>query len=56
MAAVSRFELSKAYPFMSLNFVVVLFLSSVLFSETVTLPKVLGMGLIVLGTVVSARG
>lgn len=56
MAAMTKFDLSHAYPFMSLNFVVVLLLSSWLLSEPLTLQKVLGVGLIVLGTVVAARG
>lgn len=56
MAAMTRFDLSHAYPFMSLNFVVVLLLSGWLLSEPMTLQKCLGVGLIVLGTVVAARG
>jgi len=56
MAAMTRFDLSHAYPFMSLNFVVVLILSWWLLSEPVTLQRGLGVGLIVLGTVVAARG
>ncbi len=56
MAAMTKFELSFAYPFMSLNFVIVLILSGWLLSEPVTLQRVLGVGLIVLGTVVAARG
>jgi len=56
MAAMTRFDLSHAYPFMSLNFVVVLLLSGWLLSEPITFQKTLGVGLIVLGTVVAARG
>lgn len=56
MAAMTKFDLSHAYPFMSLNFVVVLLLSGWLLSEPMTLQKALGVGLIVLGTVVAARG
>ena len=56
MAAMTKFELGHAYPFMSLNFVVVLLLSGWLLNESVTLQKILGVGLIVLGTVVAARG
>jgi uncharacterized membrane protein len=56
MAAMTKFELSHAYPFMSLNFVVVLLLSGWLLSEPVTLQKVLGVSLIVLGTIVAAGG
>lgn len=56
MAAMTKFELSHAYPFMSLNFVVVLMLSGWLLSEPITAQKAVGVGLIVLGTVVAARG
>lgn len=56
MAAMTKFDLSHAYPFMSLNFVVVLLLSGWLLSEPMTIQKALGVGLIVLGTVVAARG
>ncbi len=56
MAAMTKFDLSHAYPFMSLNFVVVLLLSGWLLSEPVTLQKILGIALIVLGTLVAARG
>lgn len=56
MAAMTKFDLSHAYPFMSLNFVVVLLLSSVLLGETVTFAKIAGIAFIVVGTVVAARG
>ena len=56
MAAMSKFDLSHAYPFMSLNFVVVLLLSAWLLGEPLTISKMLGISLIVLGTVVAARG
>lgn len=54
MAALTRFELSYAYPFTSLNFVVVLVLSVWLLGETLTLHKVVGLALIVVGVVVSS--
>lgn len=56
MAAMTKFDLSHAYPFMSLNFVIVLLLSGWLLSEPMTFQKVFGVGLIVLGTIVAARG
>jgi uncharacterized membrane protein len=55
MAAMTKFELSHAYPFMSLNFVAVLLLSGWLLNEPVTSQRALGVGLIVLGTLVAAR-
>jgi drug/metabolite transporter (DMT)-like permease len=56
MAAMTKFELSHAYPFMSINFVVVLLLSGWLLNEPITLQRLLGVALIVAGTVVAARG
>ena len=56
MAALSRFELSLAYPFMSLSFVMVTVLSVWLLGESFTVYKAIGVTLIVAGTVlVSAR-
>ena len=56
MAAMTRLELSFAYPFISLSFVLVFIFSAVLFHETITTPKVLGMLLIIAGIVVIGRG
>jgi len=56
MAAMTKFELSYAYPFMSLAFVLVLILSPIFFQEAVTLPRVLGVVLVVLGIIVGSRG
>lgn len=56
MAAMTKFELSHAYPFMSLNFVIVIILSGWLLNEPISVQKMLGIGLIVVGTVVAARG
>ena|SRR5438477_7419346 len=56
LTAMTKFELSYAYPFMSLAFVLVLILSAILFHEAVTLPKVLGLLLIGMGIIVASRG
>ena len=55
-AALSKFDLSYAYPFTSLAYVTVLFLSAPLFRESLTLPKVLGTAIIVAGVYVVSRG
>lgn len=49
MAALKEFELSKAYPFMSLAFVCVLILSYWLFEETMSAQKIVGSMLIIVG-------
>ncbi len=55
LLAMTKFELSFAYPFMSLSFVLVLFLSVLIFKESLTIHKVLGMVFIILGIIVSSR-
>lgn len=55
MAAVSKFPLSYAYPFMSFAFVLVLFLSSIFFREPITTAKSLGMALIVSGIIIGSQ-
>jgi drug/metabolite transporter (DMT)-like permease len=52
--ALTHIELSKAYPFMSLNFVLVLLLSSAVLREPLTPGKVAGVALIVAGVVVGS--
>ena len=56
MAALTKFELSYAYPFMSSSFLLVLILSAVFFHEALTLPKVIGVALVMVGIVVGSRG
>jgi drug/metabolite transporter (DMT)-like permease len=56
MLAMVKLELSHAYPFVSLSFVLVLFLSAVLFGEPLSWAKVLGILLIVAGVAVGSQG
>lgn len=56
LAAMTKFELSYAYPFMSLAFVFVLVLSAVFFHEPLTVAKILGVLLIIAGIIVGSRG
>lgn len=51
MAALKEFELSKAYPFMSLSFVCVLVLSFFIFKESISLQKIIGSILIIIGII-----
>jgi multidrug transporter EmrE-like cation transporter len=54
MAAVSRLPLSQAYPFVGLSFVFVLVMSAVFFGESLTIAKVLGVSLILVGITVAS--
>lgn len=53
--ALTKFDLSYAYPFMSLSFVFVLILSGVFFNESITLHKVAGVLLILIGIAIGSR-
>ena len=55
MAAMTRFELNYAYPFMSMAFVIVMILGVLFLGEAVNLRKVLGTLMVVAGLVVIAR-
>ena len=52
----SRMELSFAYPFVALNYVLILFGSYFLFKETITPLKIVGVTVIVIGVYLVARG
>ena len=56
MGAMTKFPLSYAYPFMSLNFVIVLLLGAWLFNEPLSMTRIIGVCLICLGTIVAAQG
>jgi multidrug transporter EmrE-like cation transporter len=56
MGAMTKLQLSHAYPFMSLNFVIVLLLGAWLFNEPLSMTRVIGVALICLGTVVASQG
>ena len=53
--ALTRFELSFAYPFMALSFVLVLVFGAAFLDESMTWAKVAGVLLIVLGLVIGSR-
>ena len=55
IAALTRFDLSYAYPFTSLSFIVVLILSYLLFNEPFTLNKLVGVLLIIAGVYIAAK-
>ncbi|MCA1694314.1 MAG: EamA family transporter [Actinobacteria bacterium] len=56
MAALTRFELGDAYPFIGLTFVTTLIASAVLFGEELTVLKVLGTLVVVAGVVIASQG
>lgn len=56
MAAMTKLQLSHAYPFMSLAFILVLFFSHFLFNEALTVPKMVGVLFIMTGLVIGSQG
>jgi multidrug transporter EmrE-like cation transporter len=55
MAAMTKFDISYAYPFTSLSFLVVTFLSAWLFHEEITVPKGVGLFFVLAGLFISTR-
>lgn len=55
MAAMSKFEITEAYPFMSLAPAIVFLLAVFFMGETFTIGKVIGLILIIIGTVVTVK-
>lgn len=53
MAALTKLDLSHAYPILSLNFVLIVLLSSWILNEPATMQKALGVSLILLGIAVA---
>lgn len=55
IAAMTKFELSFAYPFMSFSFVLVFLLSILFFGESITIGRIVGLLLIIAGIFISSR-
>jgi drug/metabolite transporter (DMT)-like permease len=55
MASLKEFELSKAYPYMSLSFIAVILLSVVFFKETLSIQKIIGSALIIAGLIILSK-
>jgi len=56
MSVLRKFDFGFAYPFMSLTFPAAIYVSSWLLGEVVSLQRTVGILLIMIGTVVAARG
>ncbi|WP_427875205.1 EamA family transporter [Flavobacterium sp. MMS24-S5] len=55
MAAMTHFEITKAYPFMSLAPALVFIIGILFLGESFTIGKVVGLLLILLGTIVTVK-
>lgn len=54
MLAMTRFEVSYAYPFVGLSFILIMILSALIFGETIGVYKVVGTMLVVAGVIIAA--
>jgi uncharacterized membrane protein len=56
IVALSRLQINHAYPFMSLNFPLVAICAFFIFGDALSTKKLVGLGLIVCGLIVSSQG
>lgn len=56
MLAMTRFEISYAYPFVSLNYILVLAAGFFFFNEALSVNKLVGSALVIVGIIVIAKG
>ena len=55
MIAMTKFDISYAYPFTSLGFLLILVFSYLLFKEPLTLYKIIGVLFIMVGIIISSK-
>jgi len=55
MIAMTKFDISYAYPFTTLGFVFILIFSALLFQEPLTLPKIVGIVFIIVGIYITSK-
>ncbi|MGR6832885.1 hypothetical protein [Aliivibrio wodanis] len=55
MLVMSKFEISFAYPFISINFLLMLIVGVFIFGEPLTVSKVIGSVIVMFGLIVLAR-
>ncbi len=55
MAAMTKFEITQAYPFMSLAPAFVFVIGIFFFGETFTIGKIVGLVFIILGTIITVK-
>jgi multidrug transporter EmrE-like cation transporter len=56
MLAMTRLDISRAFPLTSTTFVCIIFGGALLFHEPITSPKVIGACLVILGIIVGSQG
>jgi multidrug transporter EmrE-like cation transporter len=56
MLAMTKFEISYAYPWISLNFILMLLFGWLLFDEIMNINKLIGTSLVIFGVIIIAKG
>lgn len=56
MIAMTKFEISYAYPYNAVGFMLILILSNILFGESISHNKVIGLIFIISGIIIGSRG
>ena len=56
MLTMTKFEISYAYPFISLNYILILAAGFLLFNESINASKLTGSLLVILGIIIVAKG
>jgi drug/metabolite transporter (DMT)-like permease len=56
MLAMTRFEISYAYPYVSLTYIIVLAASILMFNESLSVYKIIGTAFVIVGIVIISRG
>lgn len=56
MLAMTRFEIGYAYPFISLNYLLVMAAGFLIFNESFTMAKIVGTAFVIVGIVIVSRG
>jgi multidrug transporter EmrE-like cation transporter len=55
MIAMTKFDISYAYPFTTLGYVLILIFSALLFNENIDMYKLVGIFLIIFGIVITSK-
>ncbi|MFI3297983.1 MAG: SMR family transporter [bacterium] len=56
MMALSKFEVSYAYPFLSIGYILATVVGYFFLGESITISKIIGIGVICIGIVILSRG
>lgn len=56
MCAMTKFEISQAFPFMGLNYIFILAAGYFVFGESLGFQKILGTFIVIVGLIIIARG